>query len=212
MIAVSAKATHLLWVPEKDGAYYSADNGKTWTASANWPAARDQALTPVADKLIDGVFYVHDRSAGRILASVDGGATFNPIAMGLPTLQGWEQAQMNIVPTRMRDLWLCLPSGLIHSPDPKTPFSAIRDVDAAWAVGFGAPAVKDAYPAVYLYGRVKGKEGLWRSDDEGKTWLRINDDAHQFGGMHVITGDPLEYGVLYIAPHGRGILVGRPQT
>lgn len=212
IIAVSAKATHLVWVPEKDNAYYSADMGKSWTASANWPAGRDQALTPIADKVVNGVFYVHDRSAGRILGSVDGGVTFNPIATGVPAVQGWEHAQMAVVPTRMRDLWLCLPSGLLHSRDSKTAFSQIKNVDAAWAVTFGAPKVKDAYPAVYLFGKVKGQAGLWRSDDEAQTWVRINDDAHQFGRMHAIAGDLLEYGVLYIAPHGRGVMVGRPQA
>jgi hypothetical protein len=209
-IAVSAKATHLLWVPEKQPAYFSADKGKSWTASAGWPASSDQALTPLADKAVNGVFYVFDRGGARVLISVDGGATFTPIATGLPALQGWQQAQMAVVPTRMRDLWLALPMGLIHSPDAQSPFASVKGVDAAWAVGFGAPQVKDGYPAVYLSGNVKGREGLWRSDDAGKSWVRINDDAHQFGAMHALTGDPLAYGVVYIAPHGRGVLVGRP--
>jgi hypothetical protein len=209
-IAVSAKGGFLLWVPEKEGAQVSTDKGRTWKPSANWPANRDQPIRPLADKTVEGVFYVHDRAGGSILCSVDGGASFKPIASGLPVVQGWEQAQLAIPSSRMRDLWLALPSGLIHSRDAQSPFAQIKGVDAAWAVGFGAPAVKDGYPTVFLYGRVKGQEGLWRSDDEARTWVRINDDAHQFGTMHTITGDPLEYGIVYIAPHGRGVIVGRP--
>lgn len=209
-IAVSAKASALLWAPGADPASFSNDGGKSWTASAGWPAGHDQALIPVADKVADGVFYVHDRSGGHILVSVDGGATFKPIVSGIPPVATWARSQMAVVPTRMRDLWLALPDGLLHSRDSDAAMSSVRGVDTAWAVGFGAPAVKDGYPAVYLYGTVKGQEGLWRSDDEGANWVRINDDRHRFGDMHAITGDPLEYGTVYIAPHGRGILVGKP--
>lgn len=211
-IAVSAKASFLLWAPEKEVAAFSADRGKTWAPSAGWPTDRDQTLIPLADKVVNGVFYVHDRAGGRILCSVDGGASFNPIATGLPVVQSWETAQMAVTATRMRDLWLALPSGLIHSRDAQSKFASVKGVDVAWAVGFGAPAVKDGYPAVYLSGRVKGQEGLWRSDDEGGSWTRINDDAHRFGGVRSLTGDPLEYGVVYVAPHGRGVLVGRPSA
>ena len=210
VIAVSAKATALLWAPGADPASVSHDGGKSWTAAAGWPDMKDQTLTPVSDKTTDGVFYVHDRSGGRVLISVDGGATFKPIVSGLPAVATWERSQLGVAPTRLRDLWLALPNGLVHSRDAGAAFAGIKGVDTAWAIGFGAPAVKDGYPAVYLYGVVRGTEGLWRSDDEGATWVRINDDRHQFGDMHAICGDLLEYGTVYIAPHGRGILIGKP--
>jgi len=210
MLAVSAKGTALLWVPEKDTAYFSRDNGKTWTASAGWPSGREQALQPVADKAFDGVFYVFDRHTMTLLISVDGGASFKSVGSGFPKVEGWESSQLAVVPGHVRDLWLALPYGLIHSPDSATPFTSVGDVSKAWAVGFGAPQAPGGYPAVYLSGRVKGIDGLWRSDDAGATWTRINDDAHQFGRVMQITGDPRQYGVVYIAPGGRGVMVGKP--
>jgi hypothetical protein len=99
---------------------------------------------------------------------------------------------------------------LLHSREAGAGFKPVRNVDAPWAIGLGAPAVKGGYPAVFLYGRVGGVEGLWRSDDESETWVRINDGDHQFGDMRSISGDPLEHRTIYIAPHGRGIIVGRP--
>ena len=208
-ITVSANATSLLWAPAQDAAYYSTDKGATWHLSANWPATRDQALTPVSDKTSDGRFYVYDRGTGRVLASTDGGATFTVISSSVPSVQSWETAQFAAVPTRTRDLWLALPSGLRHSRDASAAFAVVPNVDAAWAITFGAPAAPGGYPAVYLYGKVTGKEGLWRSADEGATWSRINDDAHQFGNMQSMAGDLFEYGTLYIAPNGRGIVAGR---
>jgi photosystem II stability/assembly factor-like uncharacterized protein len=115
-----------------------------------------------------------------------------------------------VVPGRVRDVWLALPMGLFHSPDSKTKVTQNRKVSEAWQVTFGAPTVKDGYPAVFLWGKVMGQEGLWRSDDAGANWVRINSADQQFGTLRAIAGDMLDPGTLYLAPHGRGIMVGMP--
>ncbi len=208
-VAVSAKGTSLLWVPEKQPAWYSVDKGKTWQESAGWPAGRDIAMVPLSDKAIDGVFYTYDRFNNQILISVDGGASFKPAVSGMTKIEGWQRMQLSVVPGRMRDLWLAAPYGLVHSPSSDKAAYTVQGVDEAWQVGFGKAASEGGYPAVYLWGKVKGTEGLWRSDDEGKTWVRINDDAHRFGWINGIAGDLLDYGTVYIAPGGRGIMVGK---
>lgn len=208
IIAVSAGATSIVWVPEKQGAYYSTDKGKTWKETAGWPMRRDRQLSVISDKTYDGAFYAYDLD-GTIFMSVDGGASFQPIITGLKKLESWQRATLHVVPGRVRDLWLVAPYGLMHSPDNQTPMSNIANITAAWAVGFGAPLVKGGYPAVYLWGRVSKQEGFWRSDDEGQTWVRINDDSHKFS-FDNIAGDWREPGVVYIAPGARGVMVGRP--
>jgi photosystem II stability/assembly factor-like uncharacterized protein len=208
VVAVSAGATSIVWVPEKQSAYYSTDKGKTWTESSGWPVRRDRALTAISDKAYDGVFYVYDLN-GSILMSIDGGASFRPIVTGLKKLESWETARLHVVPGRLRDLWLVAPYGLLHSRDADTPMTNFPRVTAAWALGFGAPLAKDGYPAVYLWGRVNKQEGLWRSDDEGQSWVRINDDAHQLS-FDNIAGDWHQPGVVYVAPGARGLMVGRP--
>ncbi len=210
-LAVSARGAYLVWAPEKQPAYVSTDGGKSWVLSKGWPQDRDDVLVPVADKLGDGAFYVFDRRTGTILASIDGGLSFTTMITGIPSVASWQQAQLAVVPGVLRDLWLCTPMGLFHSPGPGQALAGVRGVSEAWRVGFGKAAPGQVYPAVYLYGRVKGQEGLWRSDDEAKTWTRINDDAHQFGAVDALAGDPFEFGTVYIAPAGRGILAGRPQ-
>lgn len=208
VIAVSGNATSLVWVPEKEPAYYSTDMGKTWKQSAGWPVSgSSRQLYVISDKAADGVFYVFD-GTGTIYISIDGGAHFQPVIDGLPKLNTWEQAQLSVVPGRFRDLWLIAQDGLLHSPDNNSPMTKIKAVTTAWSVGFGAPLKAGDYPAIYLWGKVKGQEGIWRSDDEGQSWVRINDGAHQFGGQ--IAGDMREPGVVYMAPGARGVMVGRP--
>lgn len=54
-----------------------------------------------------------------------------------------------------------------------------------------------------------GVQGLFRSDDTGASWVRINDDQHQYGNMgEALTGDPRIYGRVYLGTNGRGIIYG----
>jgi hypothetical protein len=68
---------------------------------------------------------------------------------------------------------------------------------------------------VYIWGAVGilGPRGIWRSLDGGANWMRINDDAHQYGGPgdgQFIVGDMNRFGVVYMSTAGRGIVYGRP--
>ena len=209
-IAVSAKGTGLLWAPDKQAAYYSTDMGKTWKLSSGWPSARDVSLVGVADRALDGVFYVHDRSASTILISANYGASFTTLVGGLPNVERWQSAQLVAAPGRSGELWLALPSGLYHRANNQATMTAVGSVTEAWRIALGKAASGKQYQALYLCGRVGGKEGIWRSDDMGANWVRINDDKHQFGALRAMAADPVEYGTVYLAPHGRGVIVGRP--
>jgi xyloglucan-specific exo-beta-1,4-glucanase len=78
-------------------------------------------------------------------------------------------------------------------------------------LGFGKAAPGASYPAIYLVGVVGGVQGIFRSTDEGASWLRINDDQHQYGWIgQTITGDPHVFGRVYLGTNGRGILTGGP--
>ena len=48
---------------------------------------------------------------------------------------------------------------------------------------------------------------MFRSDNGGSAWIRINDDAHQYGNMgEALAGDPRIFGRVYLGTNGRGIL------
>jgi xyloglucan-specific exo-beta-1,4-glucanase len=58
-----------------------------------------------------------------------------------------------------------------------------------------------------VVGTVDGVDGVYRSDDTGATFLRINDDKHQYGNMgDALAGDPRIWGRVYLGTNGRGIL------
>jgi len=86
----------------------------------------------------------------------------------------------------------------------------VEGIQAADSLGFGKAAPGRNYPALFLSGKVGQVQALFRSDGAGRTWVRINDDQHQFGWVNHVTGDPRIYGRVYFGTGGRGIIYGDP--
>ena len=61
---------------------------------------------------------------------------------------------------------------------------------------------------MYLAGTIQGQAGVFRSINKGQSWVRINDDQHQWGLILQISGDPRIYGRVDVGTHGRGTLYG----
>jgi hypothetical protein len=58
---------------------------------------------------------------------------------------------------------------------------------------------------------MEGIKAIWRSDDMAMTWVRANDDQHQYGTrFRCIAGDPRIFGRVYIGTDGRGAFYGQP--
>jgi hypothetical protein len=85
----------------------------------------------------------------------------------------------------------------------------VAGVEEADTIGFGRAAPGQTYPALYTSARIDGVRGIFRSDTAGATWVRVNDDAHQWGWTgSTITGDPRVHGRVYVGTNGRGIQYG----
>jgi xyloglucan-specific exo-beta-1,4-glucanase len=205
-VAVGAGGTHVVWSPGGSVVSWSADGGATWTASSGVPAGAAVA----SDRVTPLTFYAF--AAGVFYVSTDGGATFTATAAtGLP-VEG--NVRFRAVPGQAGDIWFAggkaeSTYGLWRSTNGGASFSRIADVDEGDNVGFGKAAPGHSYPAIYISAKVAGVRGIFRSDNTGRRWVRINDDQHQYAWTgSVITGDPRVYGRVYFGTNGRGIIYG----
>ncbi|MDG9727807.1 1,4-beta-glucanase [Streptomyces sp. DH41] len=211
-IATNADGSVLLWsFVHWDGTRYpahrSADNGTTWSEIPSFP----KGATPVADPAEPALFYAYDTDTGTLLASTDGGRSFTARASGLPA--GDAQYKLVAAPGRTGDLWLSTKyNGLHRSTDGGVTFTKVESCWASHTLGFGKAADGAGYPAIYQVGSTEAITAVYRSDDEAKSWTRINDDQHQWGWTgETITGDPRVHGRVYLATNGRGIQYGEPR-
>ncbi len=217
-IAISADGSTIVWSPVKAQTSYSTDGGKTWKTSSGLP---EPVVSPdwaphnrrvVSDRVNPKKFYVYDALSGTILVSEDGGKSFEVTSKSQRAVPEYElqYASIQAVPGIEGEVWITNKEALRRSSDSGKSFQTISSVDEGYGVGFGKAKPGKKFPAVYLVGTVGGVTGIFRSDNEGKKFLRINDDDHQFGGGTVITGDPRVYGRVYFAAGARGILYGEP--
>jgi hypothetical protein len=219
-IAVSADGSTWIWTPEGEAAYVTRDKGATWTAAQGLPAD----LRVLADPLESRQFYALSIADRTLYRSSDGGATFTAQRFTLPgsaptfdpdsrgDIRGG-QDRIYAAPGRAADLWLPAFDGLYHAQsarDGSISFIRLPNVEEIHAFGFGKAAPHASYSALYLAGTIHGQPGIFRSTDEAKSWVRINDDQHQWGLILQIAGDPRLYGRVYVGAHGRGVSYGDP--
>ncbi|MFD9431398.1 1,4-beta-glucanase [Streptomyces sp. NPDC060002] len=210
-IATNTDGSVLLWTfVHWDGTRYpaqrSTDNGATWSEVSSFP----KGATPLADPADPARFYAYDTDTGTLFASTDAGLTFTARASGLPS--GDSQFQLAAAPGRSGDLWLSTKwNGLYRSTDGGAGFTKLTSCWASYTLAFGRAADGAAYPAVYQVGSTEAITAVYRSDDGAQTWVRINDDRHQWGWTGAaIAADPRIHGRVYIATNGRGIQYGEP--
>jgi photosystem II stability/assembly factor-like uncharacterized protein len=215
-IAISSDGATWVWITRGAGPALTTDKGATWTAIKGLPAT----MRIVADRVNPKKFYGVSLYEGKLFLSTDGAANFVEQAFtlpgGLPTRSGtrieggsgWDR--LYTTPGREGDLWLTMLSGLYHSTDTGKTFTRTAGVSELRGFGFGKAAPGASDPALYLVGVANGVRGILRSNDYGRTWVRINDDQHQFGLIGQITGDPKQYGRVYVGTFGRGIVYGDP--
>lgn len=211
-VALAADGSATVWSPAGAGVFHSTGYGNSWTASTGIPTG----ATVSSDRSDPKTFYGF--SAGVFYVSTDAGASFTAsAATGLPATGPVHVAAL---PGVKGDVWLAGGAsttssgatgvyGLWHSTNGGTSFAKSANVDAADTIGFGKAAPGKTYPALYSSAQVGGVRGIYRSDDAGANWIRINDDQHQWGWTGgAITGDPRTYGRVYVSSNGRGILYG----
>ncbi len=213
-ITVSADGTTFL--VETTQPILTRDRGRSWTPIRGLPSR----VRVTADKADAKRFYAIDFAANRLVRSDDGGATFKPVASaGLPAdlsgarAIGREAANPLVAtPGRAGALWLKVGSDLYRSTDFGKRWERATSglTIANYGLGKSAPTAK--WPALYAIGQLGETKGVFRSLDGGAGWQRINDDQHQWGlRLRMVSGDPRQFGRVYVATDGRGIMYGDPK-
>lgn len=218
-VAVTADGANVIWAIAGEVPWYTADNGTTWNTT-DLPAPNG-AYHIAADRQNPLKVYAYDNggnwwnwgNAERFYYSTDGGHTFTASTQTWAA-NGFGVTDLAVNPFVEGDVWLADANNLWHSVDSGltwTQLTTMATVGAEYTnfhgaikVALGVPAAGSSYSAaVYMIGTIDGTDGVYRSDDEGLTWTRIDDDAHRYGGVARIVADTSVYGRVFLA--GRGM-------
>lgn len=227
-IAVSARGESWVWAPDpvydfRSGGgpkpmpvFRTGDRGRTWSKCTGIP----DNTRIVADRVDPETFYGMDLFGGKLYVSTDGGMTFSEKNLDLSGRPPRDrrnrgdsrggQDRLYVASDKAGDLWIAAFDGLYHRPEGDGSFLAVEGVEEIHGFGFGKAAPDGDRPCLYLVGVVTGQRGVFRSADAGESWVRINDDRHQWGLVLRVSGDPKKYGRVYVGTHGRGIVYGDP--
>ncbi|ESK83724.1 glycoside hydrolase family 74 protein [Moniliophthora roreri MCA 2997] len=202
-VALSADGDTVLWSTADRSGVLVSKNQATFESVSSLPASAIIA----SDKLNNTVFY--GASGGSFYLSTDGGSTFTEASGSLGNSQTPVEIAVN--PGKTGDIWVSTNAGIFHSMDSGKRFTALQGVSQAWSIALGAPSTEGVFPALYAVAELADDGlGYYRSDNEGATWVKINDEQHGFGAAsgNIITADPRIYGRVYVVGAGRGVFYG----
>ncbi|KAJ1549901.1 hypothetical protein HK096_009815 [Nowakowskiella sp. JEL0078] len=197
-VAVSSDGNNIVWAPGGASAvYYSSTQGNSWTASTGVPAGAYVS----SDRVNPLKFYA--ASGSSVYLSIDGGKTFTTG----PTLAGSTLSSsrpLKAVPGLEGVVYLALgTNGFYVSTNSGSSFTKISTVTGADAFGFGIAGPGPYKVAIYISGTIDSVAGFFRSDDGGASWVRINDNLHQYGATNIaVAGDMRVYGRVFVGTNG----------
>ena len=215
--------------------YYTTTKGNNWTKStpSGWYNSGAYFLTSkkilATDQVNGGTFYTYswgDGSANpwaptgpaKIFKSTNGGASWaSQTPANLPA-QVWH-GQLKAAPENAGHLWFCTgydhriaganQKGLFFSSNGGSSFTRLSDIDECWSFGFGKKASGASYPTIFMYGKKGGQWGLYRSVNQGSTWVKLTDYPYGlFDKVTVVEGDPSIFGRVYIGYAGNTFVYG----
>jgi hypothetical protein len=207
-VAISADGATILHCPwGSSTTYYTTNNGASWTSCSG--VSLGDAI-PAADQVNSNYFYIYNPNNGQMLRSSNKGASFSVAGTpgGTTAFHPWEPTLIRTVPNNEGHIWVPLKNnGLKYSTDHGATYTNVLNVPYCKTVGIGKPMVGASYPTIFIWGTVSGVTGLFRSTDQGATWLRLNDDEHEFAGASFLIGDMNVAGRVYMSTGGgRGII------
>lgn len=223
-LAVSATdPNRLVWVPTKKAPLYSTNGGSSWQPVGGATSTdfspdmwNEKVIIIAANKVGSNVFYLYRPGVG-FWRSTDGGANFTRLDNnGISNVSGgtWLPGTgVKAVPNQDGGVWVYNTGGLFKSTNYGSSFTKVSNVKECAALSFGKAKPGSGQPAaIYIFGKLssdsQSENRLYRSDDMGSTWVRINDEEHKFGLLCVLEADGQVYGRVYVGASGRGLYYG----
>jgi xyloglucan-specific exo-beta-1,4-glucanase len=179
---------------------YATSFGGAWTSSTGLPSGAVLA----SDRVTSSLFYA--TSGTTLYVSTNGGQSFSTAGT---TAGGAPRPVFGMA----GEVWVAGGGALYRFTGMGTTNTKtqITSVTTCYGVGFGKAAAGQTHPAVFIIGIVGGQYGFFRCDDGmGTTWVRMNDDNHQYGWLqnNFIGGDETIFGRCYLTTGGRGYIYG----
>ncbi len=233
--ALSADGKSIVWAVASgallpvENLVYSNDFAMHYASSAVYDLKGERVskimLKPFSDRKDASVFYGFGPDS-RLFVSRDGGANFyekkrphnmpvqvlcNIDAANKVEIRGAAGVTGTFYMAMNKDgLWK-----LVYLPeaDEFTIERVTAAGDFVYCVGLGilpdATEYVHAEKALYICGRLNGTFGFFRSFDGGKSWQKLNDDAHCFGEIKSVDADKRVPGRFFIATGTRGLIYGK---
>lgn len=216
---LSVSADGSTFVLDTPNSQWSDDHGLGWRPCRGLP----QRARAVPDRVDPLRFQALDFDTGNWFVSIDGARTFAQVATtGLPADVAGDRPEwreiawpLKATPGVTGDLWFVARAGLFHSQDGGRRWDRIDGGLKVQMLDFGKAPQGRTYPALFAIGARDDlggdRRGVFRSDDRGRSWIRVNDDRHEYGRRYrAIAGDPRVFGRVYVATDGRGVVYGEP--
>jgi photosystem II stability/assembly factor-like uncharacterized protein len=201
-VAINADGTRIFWYSSQ-GLFYSDNSGDTWKKASNlsfgyesifeWKGYRAIAADRINTNLIylnnnDKLYRSDDNGINwSLVNSASIGSLFvNPEVEGEIWIMSWDSNGGNIK----------------RSTNKGTSFTKIPNASDVKSFGFGRGPVI-GQPSIYMIGKVNGNPGIYRSDNYGESWIRIDDldqYPHPAVGSYII-GDGQVFGRVFVGSH-----------
>ncbi|KAG9017604.1 hypothetical protein FRB90_000555 [Tulasnella sp. 427] len=177
--AISAQGDVVLWATSANGTLVSRYTNN-FSLVSSLPTSGVQIAS---DKVNNAVFYA--AAGNKFYLSKDFAVTFSASSATLGSSTTTKGITVNVKTTG--DVWVSTDAGLFHTVNNGTSFTQITGFTVAYSVSTGASKTTGGYPSVYVFGTHNTNSGLWRSDDQGSTWTRLDDASHGFGSQEANT-------------------------
>lgn len=195
-------------------ALWSDDWGRTWHSCEGLPAnlydasQYDQARNVIEpDRVKGNVFYAIDKVNGDIYISEDWGVSFEKSKANVKGAGSGSCCSIITNPKKAGEAYIVVNNSLFKSTDGCRTVTKLTEFDNVTDISYGKEKDGNSYVSLYVFGDINGERGLYRSDDNGAAWLKLNDERYGLSNVNHIEADRDVYGRVYVGTGGRGVYV-----